>query len=482
MASLKERIDAARRAEQNSAGGSLAQRIAEARQKEEALAAIAEERANEDWSPTSGQSGFDNFIAGVGQGASNIGRNLGNMVGLVSDEDLAEAKQLDEALLDTTAGSVGSFAGEMAALAPLGAAGAIPKAAGAASKAVPALGRAGQALTNTLARVPGAGQTAAMAGRAASSAPGQVAARFAPAAGQGAAAGAITGDPGDRLQSAAEGAALGSALSGTVGALGSRLGRGVINLSDDAKKYRGLVEGTLGRNTTIPIAQGAGDDGASTFGKVAYKNVLPLFPMARKSLHTQADKALADWQEAVIRRSYNKQIGQEVVDEFKRTGNIKDAIKLGNSKAKWNPLNRQVLEDTVLNLPAGQTLTPKTLDKVARRHAGPNARPAHEDLTEYGQRVLGESVEESTVSARNVFHNATDAATTVLPFLGGPLAGTATVAATSGLASGPVSRALSGQTGVQRTIQNFGEEASARTQFMLDALRNTTVANLEALF
>jgi hypothetical protein len=61
----------------------------------------------------------ERLAAGFGQGLSNVARNVGNIVGLVEDEEVEAAKRRDEALLDTGAGSVGSFAGETAALVPL---------------------------------------------------------------------------------------------------------------------------------------------------------------------------------------------------------------------------------------------------------------------------------------------------------------------------------------------------------------------------
>ncbi|GAG03066.1 unnamed protein product, partial [marine sediment metagenome] len=103
--------------------------------------------------PTAGQSFSENLTQGIGQGMSNIGRNVGNMVGLVSDEDLAESDRLDEALLDTGGGATGSFVGEMAALAPLS----IPAAGvGTAVKAATKAPRLLKALGATLPKASGA--------------------------------------------------------------------------------------------------------------------------------------------------------------------------------------------------------------------------------------------------------------------------------------------------------------------------------------
>lgn len=68
---------------------------------------------------TEGMSGLERFTAGVGRGVSNVGRQLGNMLGIVPDETLAEYRALDEPLLRTGAGQAGSFVGELAATAPV---------------------------------------------------------------------------------------------------------------------------------------------------------------------------------------------------------------------------------------------------------------------------------------------------------------------------------------------------------------------------
>lgn len=76
--------------------------------------------------PTEGMSTLDKIRAGVGKAIVDTGRGLGQMVGLVNRDDVAESRRLDQALMNTTAGKVGNFAGNMALLAP---ASAIPGAA-----------------------------------------------------------------------------------------------------------------------------------------------------------------------------------------------------------------------------------------------------------------------------------------------------------------------------------------------------------------
>lgn len=139
----------------------------------------AQEQAAADraaYNPAAGQSTAENLRAGIGRGLVNIGRNVGNMMGVVSDEKIHEANAADAPLMDTTAGKVGSFIGETAAvtLPTMGVAGLV--------------GRAG---------VTGARLAANAIGRGAI---------------EGAAQGAITAGPDRRLGGAVMGAAAGALL------------------------------------------------------------------------------------------------------------------------------------------------------------------------------------------------------------------------------------------------------------------------------
>jgi hypothetical protein len=68
--------------------------------------------------PTDGMSTGERLLAGVGKGMVDLGRGIGQRVGLVSQKDIDEAKALDAPLMDTTAGKVGNVAGQVAAFAP----------------------------------------------------------------------------------------------------------------------------------------------------------------------------------------------------------------------------------------------------------------------------------------------------------------------------------------------------------------------------
>lgn len=104
-------------------------------------------------------SGPQRFAAGMGQGAVNLGRQVGNMVGLVGDDKLAEAAERDKELLATGAGKAGAFAGEVLASAPVGGLAGVG-AKQALLRAAPKLGTAGASLA-------GAGAAGALEGAAA---------------------------------------------------------------------------------------------------------------------------------------------------------------------------------------------------------------------------------------------------------------------------------------------------------------------------
>ena len=102
--------------------------------------------------PTEGMSTFDRVRAGVGKMIADTGRGFGQLVGLVSREDVDRSQQLDEALMKTGAGKGGYVVGTIASLLTPGAllkgASKLP----ALARAAPALNAASRAfLPNTVA-------------------------------------------------------------------------------------------------------------------------------------------------------------------------------------------------------------------------------------------------------------------------------------------------------------------------------------------
>ncbi len=68
--------------------------------------------------PLTGVSGVEKFLAGTGKAFTDIGRGLGQTVGLVSKDDVAESRRLDQPLMRTGAGMAGNVVGNVVAAAP----------------------------------------------------------------------------------------------------------------------------------------------------------------------------------------------------------------------------------------------------------------------------------------------------------------------------------------------------------------------------
>jgi len=73
----------------------------------------------QEYNATDGMSVVDKTGAGVLRGMLNIGRNVGNIAGVVDDSTIADANALDADLLNTRSGAIGNFIGEAAAITPL---------------------------------------------------------------------------------------------------------------------------------------------------------------------------------------------------------------------------------------------------------------------------------------------------------------------------------------------------------------------------
>lgn len=63
--------------------------------------------------PTEGMSTFDKVAAGVGGSLVNTARGVGQLFGMVSQEEIDESARLDKPLMDTTAGSVANIGGQV---------------------------------------------------------------------------------------------------------------------------------------------------------------------------------------------------------------------------------------------------------------------------------------------------------------------------------------------------------------------------------
>lgn len=70
------------------------------------------------FNPTEGMTTTEKVLAGVGKGFVDIGRGAGQRLGLVSEQDIARARELDAPLMNTGAGQAGNVAGNIAAFLP----------------------------------------------------------------------------------------------------------------------------------------------------------------------------------------------------------------------------------------------------------------------------------------------------------------------------------------------------------------------------
>lgn len=204
-------------------------------------------------------SNLENFRAGIGRGMVNVGRNVGNIVGLVSDEDIEEARQRDRSLLETKAGLGGSILGEVAALAPVG---------GAVSGGLARSARLAGAVRTPMRR----------------------------AATEGALYGGILSDPGERLQ----GAALSGALTGGISGVGQGLKKAVKGLVPPNKAAQEMMEHHVGVPTgddfIIPISQ-SGKEGSLV--RLIYSGLLANMPGIGGRLRNQYKKAVQEFREQV---------------------------------------------------------------------------------------------------------------------------------------------------------------------------------------
>lgn len=156
----------------------------------------------EQYDPTADMGTGQRVLAGIGQGMMNVGRHAANLVGLQSDQQLADAKALDAPLLATGAGKTGALIGEVAATAPLmmGGAGVLGR-----------VGMGAKVLSNPIAR-------------------GVV---------EGAAQGALMADPGEK----GAGAIMGGAFGGALPAAGAGLGKLAHGIKRTPEAERLLAQG-----------------------------------------------------------------------------------------------------------------------------------------------------------------------------------------------------------------------------------------------
>jgi hypothetical protein len=66
------------------------------------------------YNPTVGMSGTQKFLAGAGKAVADLGRGAGQMMGMVSEENVAASRERDRPLMETGLGVAGNIAGNIA--------------------------------------------------------------------------------------------------------------------------------------------------------------------------------------------------------------------------------------------------------------------------------------------------------------------------------------------------------------------------------
>lgn len=79
---------------------------------------VREQPAEPKPDPTKGMNALQLFLAGSGKAVADLGRGAGQMVGLVDQKTIDEARALDAPLMNTTAGKIGNIVGNIGATLP----------------------------------------------------------------------------------------------------------------------------------------------------------------------------------------------------------------------------------------------------------------------------------------------------------------------------------------------------------------------------
>lgn len=77
-----------------------------------------EQKFQQSFNPTEGMSKTEQFLAGAGKGMTDMARGVGQVAGVVSEQDIEASRKRDAPLMETGAGQFGNVAGILAAAAP----------------------------------------------------------------------------------------------------------------------------------------------------------------------------------------------------------------------------------------------------------------------------------------------------------------------------------------------------------------------------
>ncbi len=212
-----------------------------------------------------GDTKWDRFREGMGRGMVETARQVGNMFGVISDDELEDAKRLDADLMNTGMGQFGNIVGEIAATLPIGGA------VGAAGK--------GAAMGLRAAQKGGAISRGARLGLGKA-----VKSPVTRGLVEGSAYGAIFSGPEHRL----EGAAIGAGLGAGMGWAGQKIGNAWRNfkLASQSPEAIALQKET---GQFIPLSQSG-----EGIVKMFYNGILANLPGVAGKIRRQYDVAVND--------------------------------------------------------------------------------------------------------------------------------------------------------------------------------------------
>ena len=451
MPTLKQQIAEQQRQEYSAVdeNSPLKQQIAAGRWREKIEANVAEKNKefySKAADPTTGMSTYERSMAGIGAGMMNVVQGAGNMAGLVDDETIAARKEIDAPLMDTTAGMMGQFGGEMVALAPLGAIGTGAKAVHAGVKAGGMLPTAARVLS---------GRTAAVAG-------------------ESALAGGVLANPNERGTAMATSALAGTLLSKTMAGL-SRVGKdGLAKVSDDAKNLMDRVERLTGKRPFVPVNQAIDKRAGSITSKTgALMDAISMLPSATAKMANQVDELADDVYSTNIKRAFSGGRGDKVERVLRKTGDMQKALEAGKnygrkSEREFNPV-QQILDEAARKSTKGR-YSPKQLLRSSEKSMGTGdiSNAPFRDVALEMEGVLGKVTGKSTVAAREAYH-----------LLGRTLGGLADAFPGIGpmLGSKGLQNFLLGNNPAQRALRDYMETTAGKsTREVMSGVRRTLAA------
>lgn len=274
------------------------------------------------YSPTEGNSFLENTLIGFDRGVTQTGKQIGNILGLVDDSEMEDQRMLDEDLMSTWGGNIGSIVGELAVTgAPIGG----------------GVGAGGRALGRGLTAARRAGDVSRGTARAGARVLQSPVARGAV---EGAAYGGLYGGPENRDV----GAGVGSVVGGGFGGAGKLLGHVWRNfrLAKINPEARELMETT---GEFIPLSQSG-----EGIPRMMYNAILANLPGVSGKIRKQYGVAVNDLRTWVAEQAHP---GSAPI-EFTPDMNIRQVFdKLDDFwKTAYDDAGATVMDASKLRLPA----------------------------------------------------------------------------------------------------------------------------------